>query len=52
MQAIYFEAMQTGQDPKAAYDHYKEAGYLPAIQMSMVEDKVLSKLLNAKMKEA
>jgi len=51
MQTIYYEAMQTGQDPKKAYDHYKDAGYLPAIQMSMVEDKVLSGLLNAK-KEA
>jgi len=52
MQTIYMEAMQMGQDPKAAYDHYKDAGYLPAIQMSMVEDKVLSGLLNAKTKEA
>ena len=52
MQAIYFEAMQTGQDPKKAYEHYKDAGYIPAIQMSMVEDKVLSQLLNSKIKEA
>jgi trigger factor len=52
MQTIYYEAMQTGQDPKTAYDKYKEAGYLPAIQMSMVEDKVLTKILNSKMKEA
>ena len=52
MQTIYFEAMQMGQDPKAAYDKYKEAGYLPAIQMSMVEDKVLTQILNSKMKEA
>ncbi len=48
MQTIYFEAMQMGQDPQKAYDHYKDAGYLPAIQMSMVEDKVLSALLNEK----
>ncbi len=47
MQTIYFEAMQTGQDPEQTYTHYKESGYLPAIQMAMVEDKVLSKLLNA-----
>ncbi|SFV75957.1 Cell division trigger factor [hydrothermal vent metagenome] len=51
MQTIYFEALQTGQDPQKVYEQYKEAGYLPAIQMSMVEDKVLSKLLDAKMKE-
>lgn len=48
MQTIYYEAMQMGQDPKAAYDHYKDAGYLPAIGMSMVEDRVLSSLLNEK----
>ncbi|WP_416768688.1 trigger factor [Sulfurimonas sp. ST-25] len=48
MQTIYFEAMQTGQDPQATYDHYRDSGYLPAIQMAMVEDKVLSGLLNAK----
>lgn len=52
MQTIYYEAMQTGQDPKKAYDQYKDAGYLPAIQMSMVEDRVLSTILNSKMKEA
>jgi trigger factor len=52
MQTIYYEAMQTGQDPKEAYDKYKDAGYLPAIQMSMVEDKVLTQILNSKMKEA
>ncbi|PNV83064.1 MAG: trigger factor [Sulfurimonas sp.] len=52
MQTIYYEAMQMGQDPRMAYDKYKEAGYLPAIQMSMVEDKVLTQILNSKMKEA
>jgi len=52
MQTIYYEAMQTGQDPQKAYEQYKEAGYIPAIQMSMVEDRVLSGLLNKKIKEA
>jgi trigger factor len=52
MQTIYMEAMQMGQDPVKAYEHYKDAGYLPAIQMSMVEDKVLSGILNSKIKEA
>jgi trigger factor len=49
MQTIYYEAMQMGQDPKKAYDQYKNAGYLPAIQMSMVEDRVLTAMLNAKL---
>ncbi len=52
MQTIYYEAMQMGQDPETVYQEYKDAGYLPAIQMSMVEDKVLSQILNSKMKEA
>ena len=46
MQTIYFEAMQMGQDPAAVYKQYQESGYLPAVQMAMVEDKVLTKLLN------
>jgi len=48
MQTIYYEAMQMGQDPQKAYEQYKDAGYLPAIQMSMVEDRVLTSILNEK----
>ncbi len=51
MQTIYYEAMQTGQDPMETYEHYKKTGYLPAIQMAMVEDKVLSTILNGKIEE-
>ncbi|MCX6073094.1 MAG: trigger factor [Campylobacterales bacterium] len=50
MQTIYYEAMQVGQDPAAVYKNYQESGYLPAIQMAMIEDRVLSKLLNDKIK--
>ena len=49
MQTIYMEAMQTGQDPAGVYENYKKSGYLPAIQMAMVEDKVLKKLIDAKL---
>jgi len=52
MQTIYYEAMQMGQDPQKAYEQYKEAGYIPAIQMSMVEDKVLRQILDTKLKES
>jgi len=52
MQTIYMEALQSGQDPQKVYEHYQQAGYLPAIQMAMVEDKVLSNILNSKIKEA
>ena len=51
MQTIYMEAMQMGQDPSVVYENYKKSGYLPAIQMAMVEDKVLSKLIDAKLKD-
>ncbi len=52
MQTLYYEAMQTGQDPKELYAQYQKSGYLPAVQMAMIEDRVLSRLLNDKMKEA
>jgi trigger factor len=51
MQTIYYEAMQMGQDPQKAFEQYKEAGYIPAIQMSMIEDRVLSGLLNTKLEK-
>jgi trigger factor len=51
-QTIFYEAMQSGQDPQATLDHYKKSGYLPAVQMAMVEDRVLSKILDASVKEA
>ncbi len=51
MQTIYMEALQSGQDPQKVYEQYQKSGYLPAIQMAMVEDKVLTSLLNDKLKE-
>ncbi len=44
MQMIYFEAMQQGQDPKQYYEYYEKQGVLPAIKMSVVEDKLFTKL--------
>ncbi|XOB61543.1 trigger factor [Campylobacterota bacterium DY0563] len=48
-QVIYYEAMQTGQNPQEVLKKYQEAGYLPAIKMSMIEDKVITKLLDEKL---
>ncbi|MDQ1339092.1 MAG: trigger factor, partial [Campylobacterota bacterium] len=45
---IYFESMQMGQDPKAVLEYYKNQGLLPIVKMSMLEDKVLTLLLNKK----
>lgn len=47
-QILYFEAMQMGQNPQEVLKQYQEAGYLPAIKMSMIEDKVITKLLDEK----
>ena len=44
MQMIYFEAMQQGQDPKQYYEYYEKQGLLPAIKMSVVEDRLFTKI--------
>ena len=55
MQMIYFEAMQQGQDPKQYFEYYEKQGLLPAIKMSVVEDRLFTKLFtkeDKKQKEA
>ena len=47
-QVLYFEAMQMGQNPQEMIKQYEEAGYLPAIKMSMIEDKVMTKIFDEK----
>ncbi|MFA7083742.1 MAG: trigger factor [Arcobacteraceae bacterium] len=47
-QILYYEAMQMGQNPQDVLKQYQDAGYLPAIKMSMIEDKVITKLLDEK----
>ncbi|MEA3354082.1 MAG: trigger factor [Campylobacterota bacterium] len=47
-QTLYYEAMMTGQDGQALIKQYQEAGYIPAIKMSMIEQKVITKLLDEK----
>jgi len=44
MQMIYFEAMQQGQDPKQYYEYYEKQGVLPAVKMSIVEDRLFTKI--------
>ena len=48
IQTIYIESIQMGQNPQQVYEHYKNNGYLPAIQMSLIENKVLNILLDEK----
>ncbi len=47
-QILYFEAMQMGQNPQEMIKQYEQAGYLPAIKMSMIEDKVMTKIFDEK----
>ncbi len=47
-QTVYYEAMMSGQDGQAMIKQYEEQGYLPAIKMSMLEQKVINKLLDEK----
>ena len=48
MQTIYYEAMSMGQDPQQTFEYYQKQNLLPAIKMAMIEDRLLTKLLNEK----
>ncbi|WP_353661668.1 trigger factor [Hydrogenimonas sp. SS33] len=48
MQTIYYEAMSMGQDPQQTFEYYQKQNLLPAIKMAMIEDRLLTKLLNDK----
>ncbi len=50
VQTIYYEALNSGQNPKETLELYQERGLMPAIKMSMIEDKLLSLLLDKKLK--
>jgi trigger factor len=43
--------MQMGQNPTEALKQYTDNGYLPAIKMSMIEDRVITKLFDEKLKK-
>jgi len=45
-QVLYYEAIMSGQEPKKVIESYEKAGYLPVIKMSMIENKVLTKLFD------
>ncbi|WP_295698209.1 trigger factor [Helicobacter sp. UBA3407] len=48
LQTIYYEAMMMGQDPRAVLEHYQKNNLVPAIKMTMIEDRVLQYLLDQK----
>jgi len=50
LQVIYFEAIRQGQDAEKIYEYYKENNLIPAVKMSMIEDRLLTNLLDKKAK--
>lgn len=50
-QAVYYEAMMNGQDPKSLVEYYQKNNLLPAIKMAMIEEKILAYLLDKKLNE-
>ncbi|MCR4941753.1 MAG: trigger factor [Campylobacter sp.] len=51
-QMIYFEAYRRGSDPKALIDMYRQQGMLPALKMSLVEEKLFAEMFNKDEKKA
>lgn len=49
LQAIYYEAMMMGKDPKATLEYYQKNNFIPAVKMTMIEDKVLQFMLDKKL---
>lgn len=48
IQAIYFEAYRYGIDPKKHLEEYKNNGMIPAIKMSIIEEKLFRDLFSQK----
>ena len=44
-QALYYEALMSGQDPQQIIEYYQKNNLLPAVKMGMIEDKLFGKLL-------
>lgn len=49
IQALYYEAMMAGQNPKATLEFYQKQNLLPAVKMAMLEDRILTMLLDEKL---
>ncbi len=49
-QVIYYEALMQGQNPQDVIKYYQENNLLPVLKMNLVEEKLLNKLLEDKVK--
>ena len=45
-QTLYYEAVMAGQNPDELIQYYTKNNLLPAVKMSMLEDKLYSRLLD------
>ena len=52
VQAVYFEAYRSGRDPKAHLEMYRNQGMLPAIKMSMIEEKLFNEMFSKEDKKS
>lgn len=52
IQALYYEAMMAGQNPKSTLEFYQKQNLLPAVKMAMLEDRILTMLLDEKINTA
>ena len=48
-QTIYYEAMMSGQDGNELIKQYDKKGYMPAVKISMIEQKLFTKLFDEKL---
>jgi trigger factor len=44
-QAIYYEAMRSGQQAEEVIKYYQDNNLLPAVKMGMIEDKLFGKMI-------
>ena len=49
-QVIYYEAMMMGANPKDVIEHYEKNNMIPALKMTILENKILSNLLESTIK--
>ncbi|WP_104711360.1 trigger factor [Helicobacter felis] len=51
-QTLYYEAMMTNQNPQKLIEHYEKNFMLPAVKMTLIEDRLLTFLLDRQLAKA
>lgn len=50
-QVIYYEATMMGANPKEVFEHYEKNNMIPALKMTILENKILNSLLESTIKK-